>query len=163
MELKYKSQKYHIDTIIDNNSVTGKINTDKIGLTLEKINNNEFVFNNNGEKQSIYVAENDKFIFANVNGDYFKFEKIAEHEHDYSEEEVIDSNHELIFAQIPGSIVKVLVKEGDEIEEGTALIIIEAMKMETTLYSSISGKIIKINAVEKEQANIDLALIEIRK
>jgi biotin carboxyl carrier protein len=163
MELKYKSQKYQIDNLIDNNLITGKINNEKIDVTLEKINNNEYSFKNAEEKQSVYIAENDKFIFANVNGDYFKFEKVAEHEHDYAEEEVIDSNHELIFAQMPGSIVKILVKEGDEIEEGTALIIIEAMKMETTLYSSISGKIIKINAIEKEQANMDLALIEIRK
>lgn len=163
MELKYKSLKYQIDNIIDDNLITGKINNNKIDLSLEKINKNEFTFNNAGIKQYVYAVENDKLIFVNVNGDYFKFEKVSEHDHDYGEEEVIDSNHELIFAQIPGNIIKILVNEGDEIEEGTALIIIEAMKMETTLYSSISGKIIKINAVEKEQANMDAALIEIRK
>jgi biotin carboxyl carrier protein len=163
MELKYKSQKYHVDINNNNITYTGKINNNIIDLILEKISNNEYAFNNNGEKQTIHVAENDKYIYVNVNGDYYKFEKVAEHEHDYGDEVVVDSNHEFIYAQMPGNIIKILVNEGDEIEEGTALIIIEAMKMETTLYSSISGKIIKINAIEKEQANMDTALIEIRK
>ncbi len=46
-----------------------------------------------------------------------------------------------IGASIPGHILKVLVKEGDEIKAGQSLAVIEAMKMETNVISPIDGKV----------------------
>lgn len=44
-------------------------------------------------------------------------------------------------APMPGRIIQVLVNVGDEVELGTALISLEAMKMENTLKSSGIGKV----------------------
>ena len=44
-------------------------------------------------------------------------------------------------APMPGTIVKVLVKEGDEVHEGQPLLVLEAMKMEQTIQSSHAGTV----------------------
>ena len=55
-----------------------------------------------------------------------------------------------IGASIPGKVIKVLVKEGDEVEEHQPLIVIEAMKMETNIVSKTNGKIKSIKVKENE-------------
>ena len=44
-----------------------------------------------------------------------------------------------IGANIPGTIVKVLVKKGDEVKSGQPIAVIEAMKMETNVIAPIDG------------------------
>jgi biotin carboxyl carrier protein len=44
-----------------------------------------------------------------------------------------------VTAIMPGKIMRVLVKEGDEVQEGDVLCVLEAMKMENELRASKSG------------------------
>lgn len=53
-------------------------------------------------------------------------------------------------APLPGVIVSIPVKEGDEVKAGQAILIIEAMKMESEISSPIDAKVAKI--VVKERA-----------
>lgn len=46
---------------------------------------------------------------------------------------------------MPGKIVKVFVKEGDEVKAGTPLLVMEAMKMENEMKASSDVKITKIH------------------
>lgn len=72
------------------------------------------------------------------------------------------NNEKEIGASIPGSILKVLVKEGTAIKKGDSLIIIEAMKMETNILSSIDGVIEKIYVKEGSQVSSGQLLIKLR-
>ncbi|SDB20137.1 pyruvate carboxylase [Eubacterium oxidoreducens] len=47
-------------------------------------------------------------------------------------------------SSIPGTVGKVLVKEGDEITVNMPLMTVEAMKMETTVVATVNGKVDKI-------------------
>ena len=53
-----------------------------------------------------------------------------------------------IDAPMPGKVVRVLVKAGDEVTEGQGLIVVEAMKMENELKSPKAGKVTELLAVE---------------
>jgi biotin carboxyl carrier protein len=44
-----------------------------------------------------------------------------------------------VTAIMPGKIIRVLVKEGDEVQEGDVVCVLEAMKMENELRASKSG------------------------
>lgn len=60
-------------------------------------------------------------------------------------------NKNEIAANIPGNIIKIIVKVGDEVKEGDSLVTIEAMKMETTVISPVSGKVKNIKIIEGQQ------------
>jgi len=51
----------------------------------------------------------------------------------------------IIRAPIPGIIIDVLVQPGDEIDEDSVVLILEAMKMESEIHSTLSGKVSKIH------------------
>ena len=67
-----------------------------------------------------------------------------------------------IGAGIPGTILKVLVSEGDEVKEGQSLVIIEAMKMETNITASSDGVIESILCKEGQQVKSGELLIRIK-
>ena len=54
-------------------------------------------------------------------------------------------------ANIPGNIIKVLVKEGEAVEEKQPIAIIEAMKMETNILATAKGTVGKIYVSEGQQ------------
>jgi len=51
-----------------------------------------------------------------------------------------------VVAPMPGKVVKVLVAVGDVVTAGQPLIVVEAMKMETTLVAEIDGTIATVGA-----------------
>ncbi len=61
------------------------------------------------------------------------------------------SGNNSITAPIPGTIIDVLVKEGDQITPDKAVIILEAMKMESEVTSDFAGRVKKV-LVSKGQA-----------
>jgi pyruvate carboxylase subunit B len=55
---------------------------------------------------------------------------------------------------MPGMIVRLNVKEGDQVRAGQGLVVMEAMKMENELRAAASGTVLRVlvspgNAVEK--------------
>ena len=60
-------------------------------------------------------------------------------------------NEKEIGANIPGTILKVLVKEGDKVEANQPIAVIEAMKMETNILAPVSGEIDKIYVNDAQQ------------
>ena len=51
-------------------------------------------------------------------------------------------------APMPGKVVKVFVKVGDEVTEGQGVVVVEAMKMENELKAPKAGKVTEVAAVE---------------
>jgi biotin carboxyl carrier protein len=49
-----------------------------------------------------------------------------------------------LFAPVPGKIVDVFVKPGDNVDEGAPLLVLEAMKMENELRAPKKGKVIAV-------------------
>ena len=70
------------------------------------------------------------------------------------------TNPKQIGAQMPGSVVKVMVKPGDKVTLNDTLIVTEAMKMESTIQAPVDGIIKAVHVVEKEQVKGDDLLIE---
>ena len=67
---------------------------------------------------------------------------------------------EHLLAPIAGLIVSVKVKEGEEVQAGQELLVIEAMKMENVIYADHATTITKINISEKETVAMDQLIIQ---
>jgi biotin carboxyl carrier protein len=58
-----------------------------------------------------------------------------------------------ITAPMPGKIVRLLVKNGDKVEQGQGLLIIEAMKMQNEIKSPKEGTVEKVAVAESQPVN----------
>lgn len=64
-------------------------------------------------------------------------------------------------APMPGIVLKILVKEGDDVAKGTPLLILEAMKMEHQVVAPRDGTVAAIHCREGELVQPGLDLVEL--
>ena len=69
-----------------------------------------------------------------------------------------------VVAPMPGMVLRVEVEEGDQVEEGQGIAIVEAMKMENELRALSAGTVTRVHvregeAVEKDQILVELAAL----
>jgi oxaloacetate decarboxylase alpha subunit len=69
------------------------------------------------------------------------------------------SAEETLNAPLAGNIFKVLVKEGDNVDAGDVVIIMEAMKMETEIRAVTSGEIVSLFTKEGDSVAVGDALL----
>ncbi|MGE6321723.1 sodium-extruding oxaloacetate decarboxylase subunit alpha [Pseudomonas oryzihabitans] len=62
---------------------------------------------------------------------------------------------------MPGNIVEVLVKEGDQVKAGQGVLVTEAMKMETEIQAPIAGTVTAVRVAKGDRVNPGEVLIEI--
>ncbi len=149
MELKYKNDKFEL--------------AENIARKYLSINDRHYKLSDDDLFRNCFVAEDEKYLYVFIDGQTYHFEKIDE-EQDFSGDGAGgSSDREEVKPPMPGSVVKVLVEVGQKVEDGEGLIIVEAMKMETTLYASIAGIIKEINVKESEQVDADKKMIIIEK
>lgn len=63
-------------------------------------------------------------------------------------------------APMPGLVINIEVKPGDEIEEGDTLLVLEAMKMENVIKAAGSGVVKEIKVEKGEKVDKDQVLIQ---
>ena len=62
---------------------------------------------------------------------------------------------------MPGKVVEVHVREGDEVTEGTPLLVLEAMKMQNDLKSAVAGVVKSVKGKAGQNVEATTVLVEI--
>lgn len=68
---------------------------------------------------------------------------------------------ETVEAPMPGNIISVAVKVGDQVKEGQLLVILEAMKMENEIVAARDAKVVSVNVSKGDMVNPGDALVQI--
>ncbi|MHB2021435.1 MAG: acyl-CoA carboxylase biotin carboxyl carrier protein subunit [Candidatus Xenobia bacterium] len=66
-----------------------------------------------------------------------------------------------VVSPMPGSIVKVLVAEGDEVAAHQPLVIMESMKMELTVSAPMAGRVVKVSCQPGQLVDMNAALARV--
>ncbi len=84
-----------------------------------------------------------------INGDTYSLRVLNEQKRALrGVQDAAEGGKQLITAPMPGKVVKILVKEGEEVDEKQGVIVIEAMKMENEFKSKSSGKVKELFVAE---------------
>lgn len=67
----------------------------------------------------------------------------------------------IISAFIPGIIKEVYIHEGHKVKDGEKLLILEAMKMENTVFAPLTGTLKKVHVKKNERVSKGQILIEL--
>ncbi|MDG1751312.1 MAG: biotin/lipoyl-binding protein, partial [Thalassotalea sp.] len=71
------------------------------------------------------------------------------------------SADETLNAPLAGNIFKVLVNEGDQVEAGDVVIVMEAMKMETEIRAVSGGEIVSVHVREGDSVTVGEILLSL--
>lgn len=62
---------------------------------------------------------------------------------------------------IPGTVIEVLVRQGDQVTEGDDIVILDAMKMKNRLKSHVTGKVTAVNVKPGDRVSKGMVLVDI--
>lgn len=108
----------------------------------EFLNPDEILLNIDGKIHDIIINTSPTSYFVYVNGRCFHIEKKSAFQilgQKDDKQQTID-----VKTSMPGRIVKVLLEKGEKVEEGQAVMILEAMKMQNEIKSPQEGIITQI-------------------
>lgn len=112
--------------------------------------------------------QGNRTVICEINGNRREIkikDKLNSEKYDKYETEVAmadPSNQMEIGASIPGTVLKILIKEGEKVKEGQSLAVIEAMKMETNIVASIEGVVDDIAVKEGSQVKTGQLIIKLK-
>lgn len=104
--------------------------------------NNEFTFNIDSHKLTLVCKNELDVLIDKISGG----KKENKHKNE-------------INSPMPGIILKINVKEGDEIKKGDVILVLEAMKMENEIKAVRDCKIKKVSVEEKKSVNKNELLV----
>ena len=149
----------------EGNILTLNVDNELYEVDIVKVSNQEFSILYKGRSFNIEVVESKEPKHFNVNTLYFKFDvEVVDNEARYRQSRLksapINSDN-TIRSPMPGKVVKIFVKPGDEVEVGQPLIVLSAMKMESEFKACKRGIVREVPVKEGETVENDQLLVVI--
>ena len=123
---------------------------------------NETVISINGKDQKIISEIIDKKLWFKIGEQIFAYDIVELSQSSYSKSKALEKSPDKIKAPMPGKITKIFISEGQAVQKGDALIVMEAMKMEYTLKSDIQSTVEKINVKMNDQVTLGSLLVQLK-
>ena len=147
----------------DAKKISGHINGMPFKAEFIHYDNKQLKIMLNGRTETVYcsVNEDQKTIvnFRGLNFTCYRTDQLND-TLDYAQK--ADSNDKArLVSPMPGKVVKINVKEGDEVSEGTIMIVVEAMKMENNIVATAKAKVKRIMVKENNMVDNKMQLIEL--
>ncbi len=163
-KLKINEETVPVEVITSENEVlTFVINEKKYKVTYSLIDDHHIHLNLNGKGINAYVASEDSGKTITINGNATFIEDAQALELMKKSSKSGSNLPNVITPPMPAIVIAVLVNEGDTVKKGQGIVVVSAMKMETTLYAPYDGEIKKINTAEEEKVNPGDILVDIEK
>lgn len=132
-------------------------------VDIVKVRSEEFSILHNGQSYNVEVVESSEPKHYNVNTLYFKFEvEVVDNESRYRQSRLQSAPVSLdntIRSPMPGKVVRVFVKPGDQVEAGQPLIVLSAMKMESEFKAGRRGTVREVPVKEGDTVDNNQLLV----
>jgi biotin carboxyl carrier protein len=112
-----------------------------------------------GAVRTVSVAESRDKMYMGVRGRVFVLEKTGETA--FGRVGAGGAVEKVVRAPMPGQVVKIDVKEGDEVRKNQILGAVEAMKMEHDIRAPVDGVVKKVHVEPGQLVDSEEALVEV--
>lgn len=133
---------------IDKNNYVFGISDNKYCCQLKEYKDDFVRVNINSHCQKMYISDDgENGNIVNYKGHSFKLKRTdILYDTDFFVYEDEAGKGNLVKSPMPGKVIKIDVKVGDEVKKGTRLLVVEAMKMENSINAPRDGKVESIGA-----------------
>ncbi len=163
MEYRLKIQEETIPVEINSNeenTATATIEDREYDLKYRLISENELHLMVNGKSVNVYLAKDKNGKTIMLNGRTYQVQDVDNLPKGPKKKKGIDGPTK-VTPPMPAVVIAVGVNEGDRVEKGQGVVVVSAMKMETTLVAPYNGMVTKINAKEGDKVMPGDILVDI--
>jgi biotin carboxyl carrier protein len=126
-------------------------------IAARQLDPGHFLLEVDGRKLEVYTARNSPRHYVALNGETWTLEKTSRTRRSQPQ---IDG-HDDLTALMPGVVLEVAVAEGDHVERGQTLLLLEAMKMELRVTAPHAGDVSKVHCKTGQVVERGQLLVEV--
>jgi 3-methylcrotonyl-CoA carboxylase alpha subunit len=156
-----------IDPHRENNTLTAVIGEQEYRVSYEAVSENRIymVVDDGKEKTGMdaYVAQTGDGKVIHINGGVCTVSDNDDSSRQQRKKNGAAGLPDRVTPPMPSLVISVLVKTGDTVEKGQGVVVVSAMKMETTLMAPYAGKVKSVNVAEGDKAAPGDILVDIER
>ncbi len=141
----------------DGSTVHARVDGIDFSVSFERIGDDAAIVTVNGRRYRVFGAALRDRILVTAGPMGFEFARVEEGRSQAAKGLATPE----LCAPMPGKVLRILVKEGDEVEAGAGLLVLEAMKMETTLYAETPARVKRVLVEEGQMVDHGAVMIEL--
>ena len=162
LQFNIEQETYKIEIDFKDGKYSVKLGDRQYKVDSQPISENCLSLLVDGKAYTVFIADDEGKKYISIQGEQFCVEEAkAETEAISVAESATLKGAPTISSPMPGKVVKILVGEGDKVEKGQGLVIVEAMKMENEIRSPSGGVVKKINFKEGDLVDAAELIIEL--
>jgi 3-methylcrotonyl-CoA carboxylase alpha subunit len=140
-----------------------KIGENYYKVEYTRISGNQIHLSINGRSINVFLADSQDGKIVFINGNTFTVTDGDNQVRNRKAKGRGDKTPDVVTPPMPARVVSVLVQDGDRIKKGDGVIVVSAMKMETTLTAPYDGRVIRVLVSQDDTVKPGDVLIDIEK
>lgn len=159
MQPKYglNSNTHRVTPLRRNETISLTVDGQLIEVQYHRLNKHEAELTISGTVRHVYIAQNDNKLFLHLDGKAWQLDIL----NDFSEEHAGGASSGSVNAPMPGVVIEIHVALGQAVHQGDTLMLIESMKLQTEIKSTIAGTVKKIGVEPGSNFDKGVLLAEI--
>ncbi|HOO38031.1 MAG TPA: hypothetical protein PLU81_08355 [Deltaproteobacteria bacterium] len=150
-------------TLNDNGTVSASVGEQNYEVRYRVISENQIHLDLGDSTVNVFLADDPMGRIVNIGGISFLVQDADALAQNNVRKKGRKDLPQEVTPPMPSAVVRVLVSEGDHVKKGQGVIVVSAMKMETTLVAPFAGHVTKINVAEGDKAMPGDVLVDIEK
>lgn len=166
MEYRLKIDEETVPVEVENHGedqLQAVIGENAFDISYAAINDHQIHLTVNGQRVNAYVSDQDGGKIVVIRGKTYFVQDADLLEQNRTRKKGAGSDPTEVTPPMPAVVIAVAVSEGDVVEKGQAVVIVSAMKMETTLFAPFKGTVKKVNVAEGAKVMPGDILVDIEK
>lgn len=166
MDYKLKINEDTLDVEVENHAedqLRAVIEDNTYDISYAAVNDHQIHLTVNGQRVNAYVSDQGDGKIIAIRGKSYFVQDADLLEQTKTRKKGPGSDPTEVTPPMPAVVISVAVTEGDVVEKGQAVVIVSAMKMETSLFAPFSGTVTKINVAEGDKVMPGEILVDIEK
>jgi biotin carboxyl carrier protein len=141
----------HISVVIDSRSYDLEVLCPEAGVYQLLVGDKVY-------EARVSASESSHTLKINLRGQLFAA-KLIDRKHRRAGAEPGDESQKQLVAPMPGKVVRLLLKAGDEVAAGQGVVVVEAMKMQNEIKSPKAGRILEVRVAEGDTVSANQVLV----
>jgi biotin carboxyl carrier protein len=137
--------------------VDGRAQT--VSTSIRNGDNVRFFLETDGKRVPVNVVSSGAVTYVSIEGSTYRFEEVTGTRSAVKPEDGPFSG--TVLAPMPGRVLDVLVGEGDFVQRGQTLVLLEAMKMELHLNAPALGRVERVHVAPGQIVERNCAMIQL--
>ena len=150
-------------SIIDNDTVIIVIGDSRYCVGYERVSENQLYLNINGDTINAYIADAPDGAHVVIDGLTYIVQDADAPARQVKRKKGLSEIPQEVTPPMPSVVVRVLVEVGDAVAKGSGVVVVSAMKMETTLLAPFGGTVTAIHAAAGDKVMPGQILVDIEK